>query len=113
MRIFILFLLTSFTLVLNAQNISGNVKDGEGKPLQGVTISLLKDSAVIKLAATKENGAYQFSDINAGTYKVSASYVGHAPVVSAPVTVENTSVDVPDLQLTTAAADLKGVTINC
>ena len=111
MRIAILFLLTSFTLVSNAQNISGIAKDGEGKPLQGVTISLLKDSAVVKLAATKENGAYQFADIKAGSYKVTATYVGHATAVSAPFSIETAPVTVPDLQLAKAAADLKGVTV--
>gem|GEM_PF-4336143 len=57
MRSLLLVLLASLSAFgLNAQQVTGLVKDAEGKPLNGATVSLLKDSAVIKLAVTKEAG---------------------------------------------------------
>lgn len=112
MRVFILAMVTLLgAFGATAQSISGVTKDADGKPMAGVTITLLKDSAIVKLAATKENGAYTFTGIKEGLYKVTASYVGHATATSAPVTFSGTDVMVADLQLTKASGDLKGVTV--
>ncbi|MBD0349864.1 MAG: TonB-dependent receptor [Flavisolibacter sp.] len=112
MRIALLFLLASLTAFgVHAQQISGATKDAEGKPLNGATISLLKDTTVIKLAATRENGLYSFVGVREGTYRIKATFVGHTPAVSAPFEVAQLDITVPDLQLTKAAGDLKGVTI--
>ncbi|MBD0294405.1 MAG: TonB-dependent receptor, partial [Flavisolibacter sp.] len=46
-----------------------------------------------------------------GTYRIKATFVGHTPAVSAPFEVAQLDITVPDLQLTKAAGDLKGVTI--
>ena len=79
MRTIFLLLLTATTFFTQAQKISGIAKDENGSPLSGTTISLHKaaDSAVVKLAVSKENGAYTFSGIKEGNYKVSASNVGY------------------------------------
>jgi len=41
-----------------AQNITGSIKDDQGKALSGATISLkkVKDSAVVKLGVTNQTG---------------------------------------------------------
>src|SRR5687767_8401914 len=67
-----------------AQQVSGNIKDQQGKSLSGSTVSLLnaKDSAVIKLAASNNEGHFSFNPIKAGRYIVTASHVGYAPVYS-------------------------------
>jgi iron complex outermembrane recepter protein len=95
----------------SAQQISGVATDAGGKPLGGTTVSLIKDSAVLKLAVTTENGAYSFNGIKEGTYRISASHVSHQPVFSAPFTVNGADVKVPNLVMEKAAADLKGVTV--
>ena len=41
---------TFLAVYISQAQISGKVKDLEGNPISGVTISLLKDSAVIKLS---------------------------------------------------------------
>ena len=88
MRILFTFLTLALTAFgVNAQQISGIAKDADGKPLSGATITLLKETAVVKLALSKTDGAYSFSDIKEGTYTVMASHVGHAPTQSAPFTV--------------------------
>ncbi|RYY99723.1 MAG: TonB-dependent receptor [Chitinophagaceae bacterium] len=103
-------LLAGFTAT--AQSVTGLVKDAEGKPLAGVTVSLLRETAVVKLAVTKDNGAYAFAAIPEGTYRVQASYVGFATGSTAPITVGTTPVAAPDLALSRAkAADMAGVTV--
>jgi hypothetical protein len=71
MRTIFLLLLTATTFFAQAQKISGIAKDENGSPLSGTTISLHRaaDSAVVKLAVSKENGAYTFSELKKGTIK--------------------------------------------
>jgi hypothetical protein len=82
MRTIFLLLLTAITFFAQAQKISGVIKDENGSSLNGTTISLHRaaDSAVVKLAVSKENGSYTFSGIKEGNYKVSASNVGYKTI---------------------------------
>jgi hypothetical protein len=96
--------------ISNAQ-ISGKVKDPDGTPLSGVTISLLKDSAVVKLSVTKEDGLYNFSEIIEGNYRISASHIGYSNALTEPFTVNGEVVKLEDLQLTKATSNLSGVTV--
>jgi iron complex outermembrane receptor protein len=112
MRIALSFLFACLsTLGVQAQQITGTAKDGEGTPVKGATVSLLKDSAVVKLAVTKETGTFAFTGMGEGTYRVSVSHISYAPVQSAPFTVAGSDVQVPALQLAKASGDLKGVTV--
>ena len=113
MRIIFLLLLTTSTFFVQAQKITGIAKDESGSPLNGTTISLHRavDSAVIKLAVSKENGAYTFSGISEGNYKVSASNVGYKTVFSEAFTVATSEVAVPDLRLSKLATALSNVTV--
>ena len=96
-----------------AQQINGIAKDENGSPLGGTTISLLKtsDSTVIKLAVSKENGAYTFTGINEGSYRVSASHIGYKTVFSASFVVSATDITVPDLRLSRMEGGLSNVTV--
>ena len=62
--------MTATTFFAQAQKVSGVAKDENGSPLTGTTVSLHKasDSAIVKLAVSKENGGYTFSDIKEGSY---------------------------------------------
>jgi hypothetical protein len=113
MRSLLLALLATAAFQVNAQQVSGLAKDVQGAPLNGATITLLraKDSSVVKLAVSKENGAYVFTEIKGGDYRVAASFVGYSSVLSAPFPVASTDVTVPALQLTKLPADLKGVVV--
>ena len=113
MRTIFLILLTATTLFAQAQKVSGVAKDENGSPLTGTTISLHKasDSAVVKLAVSKENGGYTFSDIKEGNYRVSASNVGYKTAFSAPFTVAATEVIVPEIKLFKMATGLSNVTV--
>ncbi len=113
MRQLILLFLTSAIAVSSNAQVSGNAKDAQGNAIAGATISLLaaKDSAIVKLAISKENGAYSFSSIKTGKYLVKASYVEFKPAFSAPFEVGTDAVNVPDLQLSKLPNNLKGVTV--
>src|SRR6187399_2920254 len=113
MRTIFLLLLTTATFFARAQKISGVAKDDNGSPLSGTTISLHKatDSAVVKLAVSKENGSYTFSGIKEGNYKVSASNVGYKTIFSAAFSVSTSDVIAPELKLSKAAAALNNVTV--
>ncbi len=105
-----IFLVSLLAFTAQAQ-IQGKITDIDGKPVTGATISLLRDSAIVKLAVTKESGNYEFSGIKEGTYKVSASYVGYATVVSSPITFSGAGVTVPEIRLTKSTGDLQNVTV--
>src|SRR4030095_8755354 len=68
-------LIVSFLVAVTGftQQISGTVKDQQGKPVSGSTVSLLnaKDSSVVKLSASNNEGQYSFNSIKAGKYVVS------------------------------------------
>jgi hypothetical protein len=109
-----LLLLLCATIAFSAQaQVHGNTKDADGKPLSGVTISLMKDTgkAVIKLAVSKEDGSYSFIDIKAGNYRVSATHVGFQPSVSKPFAVGTETVTAPELNLVRASGDMKGIVV--
>jgi iron complex outermembrane receptor protein len=115
MRVFYLLaaLVYLFPVALSAQTISGNIKDDQGKPLAGASVSLLKksDSAVVKLAVSNASGGYEFRDAATGKYFVQTSFVGYAPGFSQPFEHTGNSTNVKDIVLTKSNADLKAVTV--
>lgn len=113
MRSLFTLLLAILIVGANAQQVSGVIKDMEGKPVYGATVSLLKDtgSAVMKLAVTKENGSYQFSDIRTGAYRLSATHVSFQNAFSAPFKVVAEDVTIPEFKLNKASGDMKGVVV--
>lgn len=97
-----------------AQQISGNVKDEQGKALSEATVTLkkVKDSAVVKLAATNANGQYSFTGINAGNYFVAVSHIGHVTKYSTAFEVNGTGdVTVPEMALVKSSGNLKEVVV--
>jgi len=97
-----------------AQQISGNVKDQQGKAISGSTVSLLsaKDSSVVKLAVSNNDGHYSFNPIKQGKYIVGITHVGYARSYSPAFEFSGSGdSNAPDLQLNKLAAELKGVTV--
>ncbi|GAB2828469.1 TonB-dependent receptor domain-containing protein [Ferruginibacter profundus] len=113
MRQVILLFLTGLFAAHSQAQVSGTTKDAQGAGITGATISLLaaKDSSIKKLAVSKANGVYSFTNIAAGKYLIKATNVGYTPVFSAPFEVNGTAVTVADLKLEKAAANLKGVVV--
>jgi iron complex outermembrane receptor protein len=111
MRITPLFLLVFFPYgLLQAQEISGIVRDNQGKLLAAASVALKKekDSALIKISLTDNNGQYSFASIPAGSYFVTASHVAYSPASSSVFTVTGSVVtQVPPLELSHASRELQ------
>ncbi|HVG42115.1 MAG TPA: outer membrane beta-barrel family protein, partial [Chitinophagaceae bacterium] len=69
---------------LKAQTISGTIKNNKGVPVSGATISLLhaKDSSIIKLQISEEDGSFLFSLSHSGQYQITVTSVGFQPYYS-------------------------------
>ena len=112
-----LFLLLGGVLlsaILFGQQINGSIKDDQGKGVNNATISLLvaKDSSVSKLALTKTDGQFSFSDAKSGKYLLTTSHIGYKPVYSAVIDFDGvSSVTVPALQLEKLSKEIAGVTV--
>jgi len=113
MRPLLLLLLITAALFSKAQQITGLAKDESGLPLNGATVSLVKatDSSTIKLAVAKANGAYSFSAIKEGNYRVLVSYVGYKPVYSPKFSFNSVDVTVPELKLFKITGNLNNLTV--
>jgi 5-hydroxyisourate hydrolase-like protein (transthyretin family) len=79
---FTLLICILFSALVFSQNkigkISGVITDESQKPLQSVSVSLLraKDSSLVKIAVTNKEGKYEFENINEGKFLLSVSSVG-------------------------------------
>lgn len=118
-KILILSLLSFVCLCVSAQSkigkLKGIIKDPEGKPMASVTVSLLKgkDSSLAKTAITDQSGKYEIEFIPAGTYLISAKYVGYKKMFSNLVEITEVKPEaaVNDLQFVISTTNLDEVTI--
>ncbi len=89
--------------------LTGTVKNAEGKPLEGATVSLIQvpQNKVLKTGATNVAGVFSFINIGEGTYQVTVSAVGYGAVAPVVVKVtagqETVTIAVAPLQVATKA----------
>ncbi len=92
-QFFIILLMLAGVFFAQGQSIngviSGIVNDNHQKPLQSVSVSLLraKDSALVKATATDKSGKYQFENIAAGNYLLALTSVGYQRIFSSPIII--------------------------
>ncbi|HEY8734509.1 MAG TPA: TonB-dependent receptor, partial [Puia sp.] len=120
MRIFAFLFIPMLSVCLSfAQGkigkINGSIKDGNGKPLDGVTISLFQktDSAIKKIALTDKMGNYEFENLPLNTYFLSASHVGYSNWngLSFRIDLQHPAIRVNDIFLRSSGDSLGFVTI--
>ncbi|MEI9958000.1 MAG: TonB-dependent receptor [Ferruginibacter sp.] len=113
MRQLIFLLMASLFAATGNAQVSGTIKDEKGVAVTGATISLLraKDSAMVKLAVSKQNGAYSFTNAAAGKYLVKTSFVGYQPTFSKPFEVGEGTTIVPDVTIVKQSGNLKAVVV--
>ena len=111
MRPILLILLTAFSFFAQAQQINGFAKDENGTPLNGATVSLIRDSSTIKLSVTKSDGSYDFSGVRQGSYKVMITHIGYKPVFSTKFSLTTTDVTVPELRMSKMSGTLSNVNV--
>ncbi|WP_419802040.1 TonB-dependent receptor domain-containing protein [Mucilaginibacter sp.] len=95
--------------------ISGFVVDAQQKPLDYATVTLLKtkDSTLVKGALTDDKGHYQFANVAAGSYLVSATVINYKKAFSQPVTISDGHAvfTIEKLVMTATTQQLKGVSV--
>jgi hypothetical protein len=109
----VLIAFASFAHAQSAARIFGTVKDGDGKAINSVTVSLLrsKDSSLVKLAVSDKAGTYEFANIKPGKYFISATSVGYAKSFSSFFDVNEIAVEVPGISLSQKATGLAEVSV--
>lgn len=119
-KILIFFTILSFCFKTNAQTaitgkITGRVIDEQNKPLDYVSIALLKakDSTSVKGSLTAENGSYSFNNLPDGNYLVAFNMVGYAKVIKGPFAIhaDQKNYNLDDLVLKATAKQLNSVNI--
>lgn len=109
-RFFICLLLGIFsTWNLQAQTISGTIKNTKGLPVSDATLSLLqaKDSSLIKLQVSKKDGTFLFSLTDSSQYRLNVTSVGFKSYYS-PLLQPGSHVGVV---LEEVSTELKGVVV--
>ena len=95
--------------------ISGTVLNEEQKPLDYVTINLLKakDSSLVKTAITDLKGIYTFENMAAGDYFISAMMMGYKKGLSESFSINNSNkqIDLAAIQLHPESRSLKEITV--
>lgn len=111
---FLFFLTTAFA-GKDTGNITGKVADGDNKPVAYANVLLLAgvDSTLVKAEYTDEEGAFELSNIPAGTYWLSVTFVGMADYVSPPFTLgTGESKAFPSITMHSAGIELAQVTVS-
>lgn len=94
--------------------LKGEVKDESQKPLQGITVFLLRssDSSLVKAAITDKSGGYLFESVREGSYLLSITAVGYQKSYSQMVVVkESAALSVPSISLAPETKGLKEVIV--
>ncbi|HEY0527494.1 MAG TPA: TonB-dependent receptor [Gemmatimonadaceae bacterium] len=94
-------------------DLTGVVSDSaSGQPLSSAEVSVTHDGAIVYNASTDAFGRYTAHNLPAGTYRVTARFLGFAPQ-SKDVTVDEAGNDVRlNFALNPVAISLAGVTVN-
>ncbi len=90
--------------------ISGVVTDQDGEPLDDVTVELFDDQDnLVDDTTTNNDGEYDFSSVDAGTYTVKATKDGYEEdTITVTVTAGNPDQDNKDLELTLLTYEIEG-----
>ncbi len=103
---------------LNAQSalgqITGQVFDKEGKPLEYASVLLQRaaDSTLAKLEYTAPDGRFRILDVPPGEYFVGVSYVGLPDHRTAPFTLaDGQQLQLPDIRYAGSTVEMKEVTV--
>src|SRR5882762_8847825 len=111
----VLFFCPGIRAQTNIGNISGIIKDSNGKPLDGVDIvlKLEKDSSVVKHSFSGLDGNFHFDGIRDGRYFIYVQLMGFSKAASPVVDITKgiASVRSVDLTLSPVVKMLKGVDV--
>ncbi len=96
--------------------ISGSIKSADDKAIDAATISLLKakDSSIVKISVSDKAGNFEFENIKAGNYFLTAEAVGYNKYTSTAIvlTAEKPVVQAVDCKLTATDKSLNNVSVS-
>jgi hypothetical protein len=110
-------LLTPFCLFAQTTvSLTGNLQDTAKKPVVAATVNLYKakDSTLVQVFITTEEGGFQFSKLLPGTYWLNITAIGFAPYTSDTIALASSgqAMVLPLIKLTKAdAGQLNAVTV--
>lgn len=109
----LLILLLLQTTGLNAQKISGYIRDKKNQPVPGTTVILyqIKDSSVVKINACNNQGYYQFTTIAAGSYFIATSTIGYKNANSGIFNFNGSELDIGTIIIEKQTAQLDEVVV--
>ena len=110
----LLFLLfTVLSMHSMAQKITGVVKDENGKPFAGTTVTLLRatDSASVKFTATLADGRFTFEGLQPGAYLIKTTRVGYESAFTNIPALKDADITVNDIVSVKANNDLANVVV--
>lgn len=118
-NLFIIILLT-VSCISSAQNrtakLNGKVGATNQPAVSAATITLLKakDSSVVKMSVSDQEGRYSFDNPPQGRYLVVVSAVGYEKQYSAPFTIspDSTHSELAPIMLSPRSSNLKAVTVS-
>jgi hypothetical protein len=113
MRSFILLVAVQLVFVSVQAQVTGAVKEEQGSPVKGATVSLLraKDSAVVKFAASSADGTFSFSGISEGSFRLKTTFVGFKTSLSPAFTYAGTAMNIPTIVLNKVSSEMKEVVV--
>jgi len=103
-----------FSFFANSQQVSGIVKDPQGKGLEKSSVSLLKakDSSIVKLGVTESDGSFLIIVGKTGSFLVSTTHVGYARSYSKVFELSGSGeFKLEDIILSKSTGELKNVTV--
>lgn len=94
-------------------SIGGVLQNGQQRPLEGATVSLLKlaDSALVKMTVSGKDGQFAFEKLSPGQYRILVNATGYQPYYSAGFSLTASPFVLPAVQLQEAVADAGHVTV--
>lgn len=110
------FLLAAGLLVLaftSRAQISGTLTSQQ-QPLESISVSLLraKDSGLVKIALTDKTGQFQFTNLAAGSYRLSVNSLGYQPYLSRVYPFSGMALSLGSIELPLQAKSLGEVTVS-
>jgi iron complex outermembrane receptor protein len=102
------------SMAAQTANLTGHVKDTQGRPVEGVSIIVTSTTTPPVATTTDVTGHYRFPSLSAGIYTVTATMPGFQIALRQGVQVDPTAITTVDLELTvggfTQQVDVIGVT---
>ena len=110
---FFLQLITLQSFGQEPVQVTGQVNSAVNKPLESVTVSLLraKDSTIAKAALSDRAGRFSFSLPGAGKFLISYSLTGFEKAYTHPFEIADKTIKLEPVSLTEKTLKLQGVTV--